>query len=460
MKIIVNGYIITMDSKRRIIPDGAVVIEKNKIVEVGKTRDLLKKYPAASKIDAKDKAVMPGLIDSHVHLFQTLYRGLGDDLPLIEWLRDCIWPMSRFLGREESKTGALLASLEMIKTGTTSFVDSHYITNDKECYDGIAEAVDEIGIRANIVRSTVNQSPAPEDFHESIDVAQKEAARVIETYNGTSDGRIRVRVEPLNESLASREMIKAMYEVSQSYNVGMSMHLAEVKSRVDAIKEKFGFSSVGYLNDIGVLGKNLLLAHCIWIDQNDIELLSSSESKVVYNAVSNQYLADGVAPVPEMLAAGIKVAVGADGAASNNSQDMFEVMKSAVLMQKVYRLDPLALTAEKALEMATVDAAAAIGQEKEIGSIEEGKKADIIFIDLMRPEMTPSISILSNIVYSANGSVVDTVIIDGKIIMKDKVLTTMDEMSILKTSNNIVREMINKTGNKKLLNPGNLNIIN
>ncbi|HZK11404.1 MAG TPA: amidohydrolase [Atribacterota bacterium] len=459
MKLITNGYIITMDKEGRVYRRGGVVFDGSSIVEVGNSDELINKYSNAEIIDAEHKVVMPGLIDSHVHLFQALFRGLGDDLSLIEWLQKCIWPLSKALGRKESKIGALLCALEMVKTGTTSFVDSHYITKDKECYDGIAEAIEELGIRGTIVRSTINQSPAPEIFHENIDIAQKEAARVIETYNGTADGRIKVRVEPLNESLASREMIKAMHDVSLTYNVGMSMHLAEVRSRVDMIRSKYGVSSVEYLNDIGVLGPGTLLAHCIWIDKDDIALLAATDTRVVHNPVTNQYLADGVAPIPDLLKNGVKVALGADGAASNNNQDMFEVMKSAVLMQKVHTLNPLALTAEQALKMATIDAACALGMEDKIGSLEVGKKADIILIDLLRPEMTPAISIASNLVYAANGSVVDTVIIDGKTVMKNRLLTTMDEMKIIESAEKTIRRMIEETGSTALLTPGSWKVL-
>lgn len=454
MKLILNGYVITMDRQRRIFVKGGIAFEGSSIVEVGRSDELKNRYPKAEIIDATDKIVLPGLIDSHVHFFQCLYRGLGDDLPLVDWLKKCIWPLSKTLGREESRIGTLLCALEMLKTGTTCAVDSHYITRDKYCYDGIAEAIETIGLRGMVVRSTVNQAPAPEYFHEDIDTAVREAARVIETYHGKAEGRIKVRVEPLNEALASSDMIKAMSQVARNYSIGFSMHLAEVKSRVDEIKQKYGLSSVAYLNSLGALGPNSLLAHCIWLEDGDFDLLADTDTKVVHNSVSNQYLADGVAQVPRLLKRGVNVVLGADGAASNNNQDMFEVMKSAVLLQKVHTLDSQSLTAEKALEMATIDAARALGMEDEIGSLEPGKKADIILVDLLRPEMTPSISNVSNLVYSAKGSSVDTVIVDGRTVVENKRLVTMDEISIIKTANSTVRRMIEETGDRSLLNPG------
>lgn len=455
MLIIKNGYVVTMDPQRRVYKDGFVAIKDSRIVEVGETKNIGNRYTDVEVIDAKGKVVLPGLIDAHTHLYQVLYRGLGDDMPLAEWLQKCIWPLSKCLGREESYMGALLASLEMLKSGTTTFVDSHYINLDKECHDGIAQAVEEIGIRGVLGRTTIDSDPAPEIFRETVDVAQKEAAKVIEKYHRSADGRITVRVEPLNETLASKEMIKAMWELSKQYNVGMNMHLAETVGRVQSSREKYGLSSVEFLNSIGVLGPNLLLAHCVWISKKEIHLLSATGTKVVHNSVSNQYLADGVAPVPAMIKNGVTVSIGADGACSNNNLDMFDAMKAAVLMHKVNEMDPLALTAEKALEMATIDGAKSIGMEDEIGSLEEGKKADIILIDLNRPDMTPKYSIISNLVYATNGSAVDTVLVDGKIVMDNRRIVKMEEEKIIEKANVVVGDMLTKSNSWDLVNRSN-----
>jgi 5-methylthioadenosine/S-adenosylhomocysteine deaminase len=452
MILIKNGYVITMDDYRTVYTNGGVVIDGQKIIEVGKSEDLEKKYPYTQIINARGKAVLPGLINTHTHLFQTLYRGLGDDMTLADWLAKMIWPLSYHLGKEESHVATLLSSAEMIRNGVTTFVDSHYIHRDKLCIDRIVEAADEIGIRGVIGRTTINAAPAPESFWESIETAQKESARVIETYHGASEGRITVRVEPLNETLATPEMIKAIWEVSKQYGVGMNMHLAETALRVKSVQDRFGISSIEYLHDLGVLGPNLLLAHCVWITKKEIHLLQSTNTKVVHNAVANQYLAEGIAPVAEMLRKGITVCLGTDGAASNNNLDIFGAMKSSVLLQKVNEMDTLALTAENALEMVTINAAKALNMEHEIGSLEAGKKADIILVDLNRPEMVPSVSIISNLVYSASGSVINTVIIDGKIVMNNREITTVDEQLVLDKANSTVRDMMNKSNLWNLVN--------
>ncbi|MGI6685176.1 MAG: amidohydrolase [Bacillota bacterium] len=459
MLLIKNGYVITMDPMRNVFTKGAIVIENNKIIEVGQSQTLEQKYPEASVLDASGKAVLPGLINAHTHIYQILYRGLGDDLSLADWLKKCIWPLSANLTRDDCHAAALLASLEMIKSGSTTFVDSHYINKDKECHDGIVEGAEKIGIRGVLGRCTVDSYPTPEEFRETVDTAQKEAAKVIEKYHGYANGRITVRVEPLNELLASPEMIKAMREISKQYGVGMNMHVAETMKRTQDSRENFGMPSIEYLNDLGVLGPDVLLAHCCWLTKKEIQILADTDTKVAHNPVSNQYLADGVAPVPEMLRKGITVTIGPDGACSNNNLDMFGVMKSAALLHKVNELDPQAMTANKALEMATIDAARALGMEKEIGSLEKGKKADVILVNVRRANMIPSLAIVSNLVYSCTGDAVDTVIIDGKVIMKNREVLTVDEEKILVQADNVVKNLVEKSNATNLINSDSWNYV-
>lgn len=451
MLLITNGRVITMDPERRVITNGAVLIDGNKIKDIGKTNELIQLYPGVEILDVRDNIVMPGLVNVHTHLFQSLFRGLGDDLNLTEWITLCIYPLSRQLFRQEAGQGALLNSLEMIKTGTTTFADSHYINIDKGCNDAIAEAIEKIGIRGVLGRASINNRPAPDDFHETPEVAYKECERVIKTYHGSANGRITVRVEPMSEALTTKEMVLAIREVSREYHVGMNMHAAETAQRVENLRQKYGMTTIEYLYDNGVLGPDVLLGHCIWISRKEIEILRVTDTKVAHNSVSNQYLADGVAPVPEMIKAGVTVGIGADGSASNNNQDMFQAMKFAILMQKVHRLDAGALSAEKALEMATIDGARALNMEKEIGSLEIGKKADIIVVSTKVPEMVPSLSFVSNLVYSTTGSAVETVIIDGAIVMKDRQIQTLDEEKLLSETEATVVRMVKASGCEALL---------
>ena len=451
MLLITNGRIVTMDAERRVIRHGAVLIEGNRIKDIGQNAELLARYPDVERLDAADNTVMPGLINTHTHLFQSLFRGLGDDLSLTDWITKCIYPLSTQLMRRESKIGALLNELEMIKTGTTTFNDSHYINIDKHCHDAIAEATEEIGMRGIIGRAAVNNAPVPEVFHETPDVAVRECERVIKAFHGSANGRITVRVEPMSEALTTRDMVQAIRAVSREYQVGMNMHAAETITRVENMRRKYGFSTIEFLYDAGVLGPDVLLGHCIWISRKEIEILRVTDTKVAHNSVSNQYLADGVAPIPELIRAGVTVGLGPDGAASNNNQDMFQAMKLAVLMQKANRLDPESLTAEKALEMATIDGAKALNMEKEIGSLEVGKKADLIIVSNQVPEMRPTLAFVSNLVYAASGALVDTVIIDGRIVMHKREVLTIDEEKLLSEIDGTVMKMVRDSGCEAVL---------
>ena len=444
MELIKNAFIVTMNPTRDVYTDGAVAVSGGKIQDIGRTSDLLKKYPDAKAVDARGKAIIPGLVAGHVHLFQSLYRGIGTDRPLAVWLDECIWPLSEELGRDECYLGGLLASAELIRGGATTFVDSHYIHKDKNCMDGLAEAVTEIGIRGSLCRTSVDAEKLTPHFRETSKQAAKEVARIVEKYHNSAGGRIRVRVEPLNEQLASPELIRGIYEIAREHGIGMSMHLAETATRAAYIRERHGCSPLEYLSELGVLGPHLLLAHCVWIGHRDIELLRATDTRVAYNSVSNQYLADGVAPIPEMLERGVCVSIGPDGAASNNNLSMFETMKSAILMQRANRLEMTNLNAERALEMAMLDGARAIGMESEIGSLEAGKCADLVVLDLERAEMTPTLGTISNIVYAASPQTVDSVMIDGKWVLQHGEFTTIDEKKMLRDTRGCVSDMVKR----------------
>lgn len=447
MLLIKNAIVLTMNRERQVYMDGAVAVEGDSIVAVGRTEELLGKYAYDETIDAHDKILLPGFVAAHVHLFQTLYRGMGDDLLLADWLSKCIYPLSYYLDEDASRVGAELSALELLRSGVTTYVDSHYITRDKRCYDGIAQGTLNTGIRGVIVRSTVNNpETTPEAFLEPIDVAQKECARVIEAYDGYGDGLLSVRVEPLNESSATTDMIRAMYEVSRQYKVGMSMHLAETVLRYQGAIDRFGKTPVAYLNDLGVLGEHILLAHCVWLSKQDMAVLKNTKSNVVYNAVSNQYLADGIADIAGMVRTGVSVALGPDGAASNNSLNMFNVLKAAVLLQRANTLDVFSLTAEQVLEMATIGGAKAIGMADKIGSLEAGKKADLLLLDLNDVTMTPKKSCVSNIVYSANTSAVDMVMVNGRALLKDGNFTSVDEGAVYRSANDTLNRLTEKSG--------------
>lgn len=446
MKLIKNARIITMDAQRRVFEDGAVAVSGSRIEAVGERRELERRCPEAETLDAGGMLLIPGLINAHTHIYQILYKGLGDDAALSDWLKKCVYPMSLNLTGGDCYHAMMLSAVEMIKGGTTTFVDCHYMNRDLTCQDHLAQGVIDSGIRGVLGRGTIDAPPAPEPLRESVPQAVAEAERVIRTYNGAADGRLGVRVEALNEKLASREMISAMRAVAREQGVGTNMHIAEAAERVKECREKLGMTSIEYIHSLGVTGPDVLLAHCCWLSEHDMEILADTGTSVAHNPVSNQYLADGVAPVPELLRRGVNVTAGPDGACSNNNQNMFDVMKSAALLHKVHSLDPEIITARQVFEMVTINAARAIGRERDLGSIEAGKYADLVLIDTDQPCMVPCFRPVSNLVYAATPDVVDTVMIHGEIVMRRRELVKIDEKEVLAKAGEAAWDLARRSG--------------
>jgi 5-methylthioadenosine/S-adenosylhomocysteine deaminase len=447
MILIKNGLILTMGSAGRVIKDGAIVIEEGIITIIGKTDEIVKEYRRSDMvIDARNKIVMPGLVNTHVHMFQSLLRGIGDDLPLHIWLKDIIWPLTKHLRHDEAYIGSLLSALEMIRTGTTCISDNMYVNVDRSNFDGVAEAIEKSGLRAILERGSLDNPPAPEAFQETPEIAARETEIAIKRWHGKADGRISVCPAPQNEEVSSAEMIRMLRYVANKYETRFHMHCAETLHRRELIRKKYGVGSVEYLYELDALGRDVLLAHCVWISDKEIHLLKETGTSVAHNPVSNQFLGDGVAPIPKLLEEGITVGIGTDGAASNNSLDMFQAMKMCALMQKVHNLNASVMNAYKVLEMATIYGARALGLEDEIGTLEKGKKADIILVNLKAPEMVPNIRPISHLVYSATGAMVDTVIIDGKIIMEGRKVRTIDEEKVLELAQKASERLVDRAG--------------
>ncbi|MHC1584912.1 MAG: amidohydrolase [Candidatus Syntropharchaeia archaeon] len=377
-----------------------IYIEENIIKEIGK------KLEADRVIDGKGKAILPGLINTHTHAAMTLFRGYADDLPLHEWLEEKIWPVEAKLTEEDSYWGTKLACLEMIKSGTTTFNDMYFFA------EANARAVIEMGIRGCI-------SGVFADIWGSCEEWIKKAEKVIRKLIKLENNRIIPALGPHAVYTVSKEGLQWVSEFSEENDLLIHFHLAETeKENEDFFREK-GKRPVKYLEEIGFLTEKLVAAHCVWLTPEEIRTLADHGVKISHNPVSNMKLAvGGTIPYASMKEAGLTVSLGTDGCASNNNLDMFESMKFAALAQKAFRNDPTALSALQAYEMATSEGAKAL--RIDAGKIEEGKLADVILIDLKRPELTPNHELISNLVYSANGSCVDTVICDGKILMENR----------------------------------------
>ena len=382
-------------------------------------------------IDASGKILLPGLVNTHTHLSMTLFRGLADDLSLDSWLNDHIWPMEANLNGDYCYIGALLGAVELIKSGTTTFSDMYFYMED------VARAVDEAGIRAVLSYGMIDFGDA-----ERREAEIKENLDLFKNCNGMADGRIKVFFGPHSPYTASEELLIKVRQLADQYNMGIHIHVSETQKEINDISEEKGLRPFEYLDKIGFLGPDVLAAHCVWLSDEEIDIIKKNNVKVSHNPCSNMKLASGIAPISKLLEKDVCVSIGTDGASSNNNLDLIEELKTASLLQKVSTLDPNVLNSHEALAMGTINGAEALGLSDEIGSIEVGKKADIILIDKNSANMVPdSTTLTSNVIYSANGSNVDTTICNGKILMENKKLTVLDEQEIYEKAREAIKNL-------------------
>ena len=407
-------------SDRGVIRQGLMAIKDGSIIYVGREIKA-PSFEADKIIDGSGKIAMPGLINCHTHAAMSLFRSIAEDKELSVWLREVIWPLESKLKPEDVYYGTLLSCVEMIKSGTTCFSDMYFHE------DMVAKAVIESGLRCVL-------SPGIIEAGQKIlgRILLREAVKIAKKYRGDSYGRISVMLGPHALYSCSPQLLRRVSEEAKALNIGVHIHLAESEDDSANIKNLYGKSEVELLNDIGLLRPNLLAAHCIHLSDQDVMLMAKRDVKVVYNPVSNMKLASGIPKVKDLLDAGLTVSLGTDGPASNNSLDMFDTMKFATLLQKAKYRDPRVLPAKKVIEMATIDGARALGLSDFIGSLEVNKRADIILIDAEKPHLTPIHDIYATLVYSARGSDVDTVIVDGKVLMENRNVKTLDEHEIIK----------------------------
>lgn len=413
------SWVVTQNPSRAVLRNASVLIEGETITEMG--RGALGR--ADRVIDCSGKILLPGLVNTHTHLAMTMFRGYADDMKLQDWLESKIWPLEVNLTPEICYYGALLGCLEMISTGTTTFVDMYYFMED------VARAVKEAGLRAYLSYGLFG-TPGSAVEEKSKDNTK----RFIEYVKDLNDPMVNVAIGPHAPYSCSSELLIWAKETAEKEKAILHTHLAETRSEQARVQKEHGIREVDYLDKLGFLCPNLLAAHCVWLTRSEVSLLAKRGVKVSHCPVSNMKLASGgVAPVPEMLESGVTVSLGTDGAASNNSLDMFETMKACALAQKAHRWDPAILPAQQVLDLATVKAARALGIADKIGSIEVGKQADLILIDARAPNLVPihgAGTVISDLIYSAKGGNVDTMMVAGKILMKDRRFQTLRESEI------------------------------
>jgi 5-methylthioadenosine/S-adenosylhomocysteine deaminase len=418
--VITGGTIVTMDPERRVIENGAIAVRGDTILAIG-PRDYSffpKGLVAKQTINAEGKLIMPGLINGHTHIPMVLMRGLKDDVTLDDWLHKFIFPAeARNVTEEYVRWGSRLALAEMIRSGTTTFADMYYFE------DAEAEETKAAGLRG-VLGETWIDFPAPDNKNEAEMAAYSE--KFLKKWEG--DPLIHAAVAPHSIYTCSEKTLRDAAALARKYRAPILIHLAEMRTEFVDSLEKNGATPVQYLERIEVLGPDVLAAHCIWVDYTDMKILAERQVGCVNNPSSNMMLASGVAPVVDERAAGMRVGLGTDGpAGSNNDLNMMEEMDLAAKLQKINRLDPRALGAKGALEMATIEGARALHMEKEIGSLEVGKKADFVILNLDVPNAVPMYDVYSQIVYALKASEVETVVVAGKTLLKDGKLLTVDE---------------------------------
>lgn len=433
--LLTDGTVITLDKGRRILKETTIAIQDGKIEEIGDTAALKSKYRGAEIVNAHGKIVLPGLIDTHVHLTQTLARGLTNGVSVPDWLYKRILPYEAAMTPNDVYYSSALACLEMIRTGTTCFADPGGYQMEHAC-----RAVEDSGIRGVLAIASVDKQdhehPLPDGILVSTTQSIRENEDLIRSYNDAADGRIRIWAALRGMLNVTQELILRLNALAKKYHTGIEVHAAFWKDNVAWVKKQTGLTDVRYLDSLGVLGPHWLMIHMGWVDEDEIKILSNRGVKISYcpGPAMKMPLGTNVNKrIPLMIKNGVPVSLGCDSTAANDSLDMFRAMWLNAVVHREINLDPMLMTAEQSLEMATVNGARCLLWEDEIGSIEAGKNADVIIVNPKRPNFAPihDFSLVSNLVYSGDGHDVETVLVGGRIVMEDRKFTLIDENKVL-----------------------------
>ena len=419
--LIKGGTIITMNAVDEIVT-GDLLVRDSRIVSIGETLE-----DADEVIDARGCAVLPGFVQTHIHLCQTLFRGAADDLPLIDWLKQRVWPMEAAHTPASLRASARLGIAEMIKGGTTCALTMETVNHTAEVF----RAVEETGFRATVGKCMMDAGEdIPAELFEETDDAIRESLALIEEWHMRAGGRIRACFAPRFAVSCTRELLVEVARLSRERGVLVHTHASENRTEIEMVERATGMRNIEYLSTLGLTAPHIALAHCVHLNENEMNILAQTGTHVLHCPSSNLKLGSGIASIAEMLARGISVSLGADGAPCNNRLDMFTEMRTAALLQKVSHGADV-LPARRVLRMATIEGARALGQAEEVGTLEIGKQADLIMIELERLHLTPIPDIISTIVYAAEAADVKTVLIDGQIVLRDGKLATVNEREVI-----------------------------
>lgn len=428
--LIKNVTLLPMGAKKEPIEDTNIYIEGDKIQYIGELKEDLK---VDRVIDGKNKVAMPGLVNAHTHISMSLLRNYADDVPLYEWLTQKIWPVEANLTEEDVYWGAMLSIAEMIQSGITCFSDMYFFMEE------VGKAAEETGIRGVLSRGTI------EEESEALNKEKLDYTRnLYKNWNGKADGRIKVMVAPHAPYTCSPAYLEKIIDLAKELGAGIHIHLSETKKEVEDSFEQYKKSPIKHVYDLGLFEIPTLAAHCVHVSDEDIEILSANGVSVVNNPGSNLKLASGFAPVEKMINRGVNVALGTDGSSSNNNLNMFEEMNLAAVINKAVNESAVSIPAITAIEMATSNGAKALNWEDEIGSIEVGKKADLILVDMNKPHLYPRHNVVSALAYSCQASDVETVIVDGKVLMEKYELKTIDIEKVMYNAEKVAHSLVNR----------------
>lgn len=431
--LITGGLLLTMSNDMEIIDDSVIGIIDGRIALIGRqSRNVNNLLIAEERLDATGMLIMPGLVNTHTHLPMVCFRGMADDLPLMEWLQNNIWPAeAKYVNREMVYAGAMLGIAEMILSGTTTFCDAYFYESS------VARAASDAGIRGVVCQGFID-IPKQNNPEEIAGIAEKFIDRWIDKYP-----MIIPAVACHAPYSCTPENLIRIKEVARRRDVSYNIHVSETKEEVSLIKKRYGKTPFAFLKDIDVLDQQTITVHCNWLDEEEMEIMTEFGVKMSHNPESSLKLAAGLAPVPELLKRGVVIGFGTDGTASNNNLDLFGEMATAAKIHKFAEMDPTVMDAKTVLKMATKNSARVLGLERYIGSIEVGKCADIIILDMNQPHWVPLYNPYSQLVYAASGADVMISIIGGKIVMRDRKLLTIDLPSVMSEVNNIAKFIAN-----------------
>jgi 5-methylthioadenosine/S-adenosylhomocysteine deaminase len=434
--LIKGGTLLTMDHANPIVR-GDLLINGNRIAAIGQTGQV-----ADVVVDATDCVVLPGFIQTHIHLCQTLFRGSADDLSLIDWLKTRVWPMEAAHNAKSIAASARLGIAELIKGGTTNILSMETVNHTAEVF----KVVEETGFRATVGKCMMDKGDeVPDALHEETESSIEESLALLETWNGKAQGRIRYCFAPRFAISCTTELLETVGKLARERGVMIHTHASENRSECEIVEKETGLRNIAYLDQVGITGSHVALAHCVHLDETEVGILQSTKTNVVHCPSSNSKLGSGIAPIKDLVGRGISVSLGADGAACNNRLDMFSEMRLAALLQKTLH-GPDTLNAETVLRLATVGGANALGLGNELGSLEVGKLADVSVVRVDRPHLTPRADLISTLVYATQTTDVDTVIIDGQIVMRERKLLTIDEAETIAAANREQEDLLGRAG--------------